>query len=259
MGIQSIEIGITILRAMRDCGGPATLGQIARLAHLQPSKVHRYLVSYVRGGMVAQSALTGEYDFGPTTRFLGLAALARTDAYSVVFEAATQLRRETDCTVLTTVWGDGGVTIVRWESGVHHSSITFRLGSTLPLLKSATGRLFLAFLADEFTTPILLRERAPDTQDALAAREQLHPLLDEIRVRRLSMSSAEILPGIEALSAPVLNYQNELLAALTLLCPTSVAHDKSLRRFRVALGKAASSASENLGAPVEPFDERDRA
>jgi predicted ArsR family transcriptional regulator len=50
-GIQSIEVGAQVLRALEAGRGPMTLSEVARNCAMHPAKVHRYLVSLVRAGL----------------------------------------------------------------------------------------------------------------------------------------------------------------------------------------------------------------
>jgi DNA-binding IclR family transcriptional regulator len=50
-GIQSIEVGAQVLRALEAGRGPLALSEVARNCAMHPAKVHRYLVSLVRAGL----------------------------------------------------------------------------------------------------------------------------------------------------------------------------------------------------------------
>ena len=63
-GIQSIEVGAQVLRALEAGRGPMALSEVARHCAMHPAKVHRYLVSLVRAGLASQDARTGQYDLG---------------------------------------------------------------------------------------------------------------------------------------------------------------------------------------------------
>jgi DNA-binding IclR family transcriptional regulator len=116
-GIQSVELAMIVLRAMEEGLGPMSLSQIAAGSGMQPNKVHRYLVSLGRVGLVAQSPRSGRYDLGPAMRRLGIEALRRMDEVSVVSEHLPALRDRTGHAVNLAVWGDHGPVIVRWDYG----------------------------------------------------------------------------------------------------------------------------------------------
>jgi DNA-binding IclR family transcriptional regulator len=73
-GIQSIEVGAPLLRALVDGGDAMTLTALATRAHMPLSKTHKYLASFVRVGLMTQGA-NALYKLGPFARELGLAAL----------------------------------------------------------------------------------------------------------------------------------------------------------------------------------------
>jgi DNA-binding IclR family transcriptional regulator len=64
-GVQSIEIGFSILDVLANSTRPLPLKRISQLSHLPPSKVHSYLVSFTTLNMVRQDATSGHYGLGP--------------------------------------------------------------------------------------------------------------------------------------------------------------------------------------------------
>ena len=73
-GVQSLEIGMGLLRAMVDGQRAMMLKEIAAAANMPASKAHRYLVSLIRSGLVEQDPMTSRYDraFCPHRRSSGL-------------------------------------------------------------------------------------------------------------------------------------------------------------------------------------------
>ena len=53
-GIQSIEVGGQLLRALVRSGEPMMLRDLAAAAGMPPAKAHPYLVSFARLGLVEQ-------------------------------------------------------------------------------------------------------------------------------------------------------------------------------------------------------------
>lgn len=58
-GIQSVELAMTVIEALESGLGPMSLTQIANASGMAASKVHRYLVSLGRAGLVVQSHRSG--------------------------------------------------------------------------------------------------------------------------------------------------------------------------------------------------------
>jgi DNA-binding IclR family transcriptional regulator len=255
-GIQSVEIGLRVLDALARAGAPLSLKAVAQGAGMSASKAHRYLVSFVRGGLVEQDPATGRYDLGGGALRLGLAALGRLDAVEVAAGALDALAEETGQTALLCVWGEGGPTIVRWRRG--GAVITsLALGSVLPVLTSATGRVLLAHLP-----PAMTKARVTAELARAAAEGRPFPpgaveaAIEETRRRGHAAVQGDVIPGLRAVAAPVLDHQGEAAAAITLL---SSGPGPGPEAATAALMRAAAQASARLGwsgerpeCPVDP-------
>jgi len=194
-GVQSVGVGAALLRALADAGGPEPLGVLARSANMSPAKAHRYLVSFVQAGLVVQSERTGEYDLGPLATRLGLAAIERFDVVRIASERLGELRDAVDATTLIALWTDLGPTVARIALSAHPVTLAVRIGTTFPILSTATGRIYLAF-SEHLDMQRLRAESDSADREANAAREQ-------VRADGVARVSETFLVGVEALSAPL--------------------------------------------------------
>lgn len=222
-GLKSLDAALGVLRHLISMNGPATLTEVARSNHMPPSKVHRYLASFVAAGLVKQQGRSGRYDLGPVALQMGLAALARNDFVNSAAEGLPDLSADTGMTVLLAVWANQGATVVRWERGSSPTDTSMGLGTTLPLLNSATGRVFLAWGPPRAIAPtrdIQLRRfaRQPETlQDFEPTKTGVASLITDIRARGFATVMSRFIPGLIAASAPILDWQGEAQAAITLV------------------------------------------
>lgn len=241
-GVQSIEIGFALLRALAGSSGPLPLKSLAAAASMPAAKAHRYLVSLIRAGLVVQDAASGRYDLGPFALELGLAALGRIDPVRIGTEALHALRDRINETALLAVWGAGGPTIVRWVESTRPVTVNVRVGSTLSLLRSATGRVFLAHLPRTQTRAVLAREGrtvAPSAIERLRART--------IRIG-LGTVEGDALPGIAALAAPIFGHGGALALVIATLGPQGAFDVRPNGRIARELRACAAEASRRLGA-----------
>jgi DNA-binding IclR family transcriptional regulator len=245
-GIKSIEVGARVLIALEQGRGPMPLSEVARRADLHPAKVHRYLASLVRTGLASQSVTNGLYDLGPASRHLGVEALRRTDAVSAVSAHAVALRDQTGHTVNVGVWTDAGPTLVRWDTGAHALPIVVRVGSTLPLLDSAVGCIFLTHLPDSMTREILRSQRRQGTTRPASAAE-VRDIKETIRRQRFSRTTNRMILGLAALAAPVFGADGALEVALGLVLPSRLLTGAESKRLGAQLCATADRASRELG------------
>lgn len=214
-GVQSVDIAFSILRVLDRADRPLSLGEIAQRAAQQPSKVHHYLVSLMRNDVVTQLP-TGRYDLGAYALELGLAALRRLDVVERSVEAVAAFRDATGEAAFLAVWGSHGPTIVRYMEGVSAVVVEARAGLVLPVLTSATGHVFLTWLAEPSWQRLAEKEQR-------AATEAGEPPLDPTTVRAATLArgiavvDGDLLPRIAALSVPVFTHEGHLACALTTL------------------------------------------
>src|SRR3954452_15087613 len=112
-GIQSIEVGGQLLRALVHHGRPMALKDLARDADMSPAKAHPYMVSFGRLGLVEQDRSSGHYLLGPLALQLGLISLQQADPVHVATPLVAELAQRIGHTIAIAVWGDRGATIVR--------------------------------------------------------------------------------------------------------------------------------------------------
>lgn len=208
-GIQSVETGLRVLAALAASAGPVPLTALGTRAGLSPSQTHRYLQSLVASGMAVQDA-SSRYDLGPGVIRIGIAALARLNPFARAEAALQRFVEETGRTALLSVWGEAGAVCVRWYPGRPPVVANVGVGSVMPLLFSATGRVFLAFLsANELAAPL-----------AAAQAEQV-PMPDLESIRRtvraslLADSDHTMFFGLRAIAAPIFDLQGHAALVAT--------------------------------------------
>jgi DNA-binding IclR family transcriptional regulator len=225
-GIQSIEVGFKLLQALAVSPRAMMLRDLAAAAEMNPAKAHRYLVSFQRLGMVAQDPVGGRYDLGPFALQLGLAGLNRLDPVKKARPILSQLRDEIEQTVGIAVWGNHGPTIVHWEESSHPVTVSLRLGDVMPMLNSATGRLFGAYLPRRQTLPLIERELKERQQDEVPDLPRTLADYDvvcaEVRAHGAARIRGGVLPGINAISMPVFDANGHVSMALIVLGAQSV-------------------------------------
>lgn len=220
-GIQSIEVGARLLRTLAANGRPMMLRDLAKNSSMPAAKAHRYLVSFMRMGLVEQDANTGRYDLGGFSLELGLASLARLDPVRLAAPILEDLCERIGETVALAMWGNHGATCVRWIEAGGPITVTLRTGVVLPLTTSATGLAFAAFYRSSYLKKMLDAElrataEASNSTPAAALRD-LDTLLDEIRSHGISRASGSLTPGINGFSAPVFDHTGRMVAAITSL------------------------------------------
>ncbi|RAP65331.1 IclR family transcriptional regulator [Achromobacter sp. HZ01] len=248
--VQAAETGMAVLKELGRLGGRASLTLLASRLEESPAKVHRYLVSLMEAGLVAQDAASQQYFLGLEAMLLGLAALRQADPIRLAEPGLIRLREGLEVTCFIAVMGNKGPTIVRFEEPGLPVTVNVRMGSVLSMLWSATGRVFLSLQDDARVRALAEAElaRAP-----AELRAQLDPADPIGRLRRevLEQGCATVrdtnLKGISAVSAPLLNHDGRPCAALTALGATGGFDPSPDGPIAQALRREAEAASALLG------------
>jgi DNA-binding IclR family transcriptional regulator len=221
-GIQALDAALSVLRVLRSFDGPAALSDIAREAGMPPSKVHRYLASFIHAGLAVQKERSGRYDLGREAAELGVAAISRNNFVLRASEELEELAMATGQAALLAVWSHNGPTVVRLERGPNLTTTSIGLGSTFSLLNSATGRVFLSYLPSQQLT-VRLQNELERTAAAGLSWPDLNPdpasveaLTTRIRRERVAYVDGRFIPGLSAISSAITNWQGEIELAVTL-------------------------------------------
>lgn len=164
------------------------------------------------------------YDNGDNTYFdsTNVAAL---NAVHLARPCLEELNRETDKTVGLGVWGNFGPTLIWWIEAKQPLDVRLRCGMVIPLLGSATGKVFAAFSDPQLTAPYLEAEIAAAQRTKTVpfiSRQTVDEHLAQVRERRLGFIENAVITninerGINGFSAPVFDVSGAIVLALTMM------------------------------------------
>ena len=155
-----------------------------------------------------------------------LAALAEVDFVKLAADGLDALSSAIGQTVFISIWGQHGPTIVQWRDARLPVTVNVRVGSVLPLLNSATGRVYAAWLPEDLALPRALAEwdaQLRQGADASWLLDAAKPPADPAaalrahwratRERGYATVSGHLLHGIDSVSVPVRDAQGGLAGA----------------------------------------------
>lgn len=246
-GIQSIEIGFALIRELSKAQGKVPLKALAASAGMSPSKAHLYLVSFVRLGLVVQDPVTARYGLGPSAIRLGIAAINQLNVVDVAHKHLETFLEATGASVSLSIWGNRGPTIIFRLDGTLPVPLSVRVGFVLPLLSTATGRIFMTYLREREWRGIANAEEA-------MVPGRLARVLKEVESSRnvgIALTDGETHEGFFGVSAPVFSSDNTLCAAITALGLSAHVDLRPDGPVALAIRDAAHRISRDLGATRE--------
>lgn len=245
--IQSVEAGVEVLKALVTAQGSAALRDVSAATGMSRSQTYRYLLAYVNTGFVRQDPITSKYSLGPLALRIGLAALGQIDATARASEGLELLAETTGRTGLLAVWAEGGPTIIRWVHGRQRVVTSLSVGSSLPLLFSTSGHIFLSYMPARVTMAMALQEWSTiPHQPGERVEDLLQNIRKEVRAKGYAAAAGTVVPGLCAIGAPVLDSQGEAVACITLLARAGEPLEEDTACVDAML-RTAEKISQNLG------------
>ncbi len=243
-GVQSVEVGTRVLLAVKNGGGPMGLKSIANIADLPPANTRRYLVSLIRSGLVEQDAATGKYELGPVALQIGLAAIMGLNLVRTAVPVMAELRELIGETVVLTVWGDHGPTIVHWEESLAPITVNARIGSVFPVLNTATGHVYLTWLSRQQTKALVKQE--------MRHRDKANPIdIDAIikatKKNGIGRFFIEDMRSLNTLAAPIFGHENKLVGVITTYGYKGKFDNSITGSNAIAVKKSADKISFKMG------------
>lgn len=248
-GVQSLEVGLKVLDALIASRTPMMLKELAERLLMHPAKVHRYVVSLVRMNYAKQLD-DGRYALGDQAWYLGLSCIQRTDAIQAAQPIIHALHREIDCGLQISKWSSQGPLIVQWLEPNQQVSVITRVGSLMPLLNSATGRAYAAFMPQEIVRPLMEMEWQHKQQQGQTVYPSNWTEFEHMKARihdsGVATVSGDMLAGMNSVCAPIFNRFGEIEFCIAALgSETFLPIDLENKKVK-ALKQAAQALTEYI-------------
>lgn len=210
--IQTLEIGIGILKQISLKQDPVTLSELAKLTGLHKSQLYRYLNSFVHMGVLVKKTIgeTVHWSLGPELIVLGNRA---SESFDVVREAGPfliHLRNELNENIGLSIWKENAPYFIKTERC--RQPIHIGMDGQAPL-STNTGKIFRAYLDKSMTEELYEQEIKKGTVD----KEEYDKHIQVIRSVGFASGVNNSLPGIVTMSVPIFDVHSELAAALSVM------------------------------------------
>jgi DNA-binding IclR family transcriptional regulator len=218
-GVKAVEVAGRVLDTLASLEAPIGLREVAEAGHMSPGKAHRYLASFVASGLARQEPDTKRYALGPLAMRIGLAALNSHQPLRDAINLQRHLRDRLDETLVLSVWGAQGPTVVHVDESSQPVVMTMRVGAVLPMLTTATGLVFAAYLPRHFTERLIAAAfKEPDRKKLFAQnRESLERLIRQVREQGFAYNEGHLMQGVNAAAFPLIDRSSSLIAVMAVM------------------------------------------
>ena len=212
--LDSVAVVAQILDELAAAQQPIGVTQLARQLDHSKARMHRYLVSLKRLGLVEQDAASERYRLGWKLFQLGEAAGRQFDLRRLAEAHLRWLRDATGLTALLSVPVNGEALVIAAVESERNVCITVKPGNRPAAHCSAQGRVVLAFADAGVLDRQLQRKLEAFTPQSIAEPEAVRRRLAVIRERLYEDAPNEVLTGINTLAAPILRDGDALVGMI---------------------------------------------
>ncbi len=219
-GVKSMEIGLSILDVLVDERAPMKLKDISSAMQMHPAKIHRYLVSLILKNYVEQLD-DSSYTLGVRVDALRQAGFDQNNVMEQLTKIAVDIKNTLHCGVQIAKWFNEGPIVIKSVEPNTPISIITRVGSRMPLVSSATGKLLASYQPSSIIKPLVLAELQANKdqhvvsslfedesvevkeRDILVQWQAFEQSLLEVREQGYAYAMGDVMKGINAFSIAI--------------------------------------------------------
>lgn len=146
---------------------------------------------------------------------------------------------------------EGEMVYVDQVPSMHLVKMFATAGLRAPLYSSGTGKVFLAYGADEFVQRILGGTMHRFTAHTLVTRDALERELTRVRDAGYALDDEEMEDGVRCVAVPVFDRRGTCIGAMSVSGPTTRMTDVHLEKVAPLARTIARELSEQLGYDPE--------
>lgn len=246
--IQSVERALKIMNLFDESSPELKLTEICEKMDLHKSTVHSLLQTLVKHQYMEQNPENGKYKLGLKLVERGNFVVRTIDIRQVARPYLLDLSMKTGQTVhLGILNGQEGVYIDKIEG--EDTIIRFsRVGKGIPLHTTAIGKVLLAFQEPKEIEKILENYNfTKQTDYSITERDELLQQLDAVHQQGYAVDNQENELGVRCIATPLLNYDNKVVAGVSVSTLTSRVDDEQLEKYIKMLKQTGREISKKLG------------
>lgn len=193
--------------------------EMAKILGLSKSTVHRILLSMGSEGFVHKDAQTNRYSLGTSVLALTNIVNYQLPIINESIPILNLLTEKTGETALLGILEGNNIIYLQKIESENPVKPALQIGMRLPIHCTSSGQVILAFQAEETIAKLVPNKLEPYTSKTVTTREELEKRLIEIKRQKYAICDQEYCEEYIAISAPVWDNQNHVMAAVSIVGP----------------------------------------
>jgi PcaR/PcaU/PobR family beta-ketoadipate pathway transcriptional regulator len=247
--IESLARGLSVLSAFSEEQPALSLTDISQRLQLNKTTAFRLLCTLESLGYLERDAQTKLYRPALEVLRLGFVVLNSLEVRQVAAPYLRQLMNEVEETINLAVLDNHEVIFIDRIGSKHLVSVYRPVGSRLPAYCTSLGKAILAFLPPGQLQEVLAATTwTRHTETTISTPEALEENLSLVRQRGFADSDGEMIPELRDVSAPIRQYDGQVVAAVNISAPSHrVSYEKLINELGPKVVETGQKISEALG------------
>lgn len=234
--LKSLEKSLDVLDIFVECNAGMTLKEIAEHTDLNTSTAFRIVNTLERRQYLTRNDDSKQYRLGPKALALGYSSHWTENVVTLAKPYLRRLQQMFNETAsIYVAEGDSRICLDHVES-THSLRRVIPIGESLPIYRGAAGKVLLAWASKEVRNRIILQYGNLSEED-----------FSLIRHNGYAVTQDESEHGLFALAVPIFNFENQVIASLTIAGPSMRFYDSIRQKMLFTMSQYAYEVSYSLG------------
>lgn len=244
---ETVDLSMRMLERLATSPEPMGVSELARELDASKATLYRHLQALVKHGFARQDPATQRYEAGIKLFTLGERLRDRFDVVARGRDELARLRDETGLAATISSLVDDEVIILELTQGRSVVEFGTRPGTRLDFHASAHGKVALAFGPERLLERALRTPMKTWTPDTIKSKAALERAVEKARKQGWATAANEVVFGVNALAAPVLDHRRQYVGAIAVVGSTQFLAAQPSREQIAQVTGAAQRISRALG------------
>lgn len=234
-----------ILDLLSKSRQPLNITEISNALGINRSTVFNILYSLKDLGVLDHS--NGRFFFGLKLYILGRAAGENSQLIKIIHPYLEQLSRKTHLSAFLGMRSGLKAVILDRSDSPFDLRISAQVGTRIPLLAGASGKVFLAQLSDEEVDDILSKEGLKRfTRFSCTSKKKYKGMIRKVRTDGIALDKEEYVEGLHALAVPIRISNNILQLAVWVIGLKKQVSDNVIPSYSNLLKETAKEIEDHI-------------
>ncbi len=212
------------------------ISDLARKLNMSKGTLHGITQAFLDLGVITQDS-NKKFILGPTLIELGNKALSVDDFRVSLRPFLEELYNEFKETVFLGTSNGKKITIIEKVDSPSGLNISAPIGTRIPLIAGAAGKIFLAALSDEDLQEVLRDSLPKFTERSITDRSKYIEEIKRVREQGYSTDFEEYMQGVNAVCVPVTDMYGQTKAAIWVVGFSNTFNNDKIYRATIAMSR----------------------